>query len=72
MITHAKVKQLLSPGDVVYIHDGGVVAETVRKILADCLRTDGGFLQFDEHGVSWWLTEKVAKERYEQCTKIKF
>ena len=72
MITHAKVKQLLSPGDAVYILDGGVVAVTVEKILADSIKAGGGFLYNDDHGETWWLTEKVAKERFEECTKIKF
>lgn len=69
MITNAKVRQLLSPGDMVYIHDGGVVAVVVEKILADSIKAGGGFLYNDDHGESWWLTEKVAKEKYEQWKK---
>ena len=63
MITAAKAKALLKPGDCVYIIENGAVqSETVKAILADSLRVTNGFLYFEEHGNDWWLTKKVAAE----------
>lgn len=62
MITYNKAKQLLEPGDYVYINEGGqVVEQKVLYIHRDSLRTTDGYLYFDEHGYSWWLTKEGAK-----------
>lgn len=64
MISYAKAKSLLKPGDEVYLHyRGEVVTTKVQKVLKDALRTEADLLFFDEHGVFWFLTEKVAKEK---------
>lgn len=64
MITAAKAKALLKPGDCVYIIENRTVqTETIKAIFADSLRTTNGFLYFDEHGHNWWLTKKVAAEK---------
>jgi hypothetical protein len=64
MITMRQAKKYLRPGDEVYIYDEGrVVSHRIKKILSDSLVVEDGFLVFDEHGFTWWLTEKVAKEQ---------
>ena len=72
MITPVKAWDLIEIGDQVFIHDGGVVPCTVRKVELDHLVTDDGVLYYEDHGELWWLTEKVAKEKLEECTKIRF
>ena len=71
MITPVKAWDLISVGDKVYIHDGGVVPCIVVKVDLDHLVTDNGWLYYDEHGENWWLTKKVAKEKWEACMRIK-
>lgn len=66
MITPVKAWDLISVGDDVYIHDGGVVPCTVRKVDLDHLVTDDGVLYYEDHGELWWLTQRVAKEKYKQ------
>ena len=64
MITMRQAKKHLRPGDEVYIHDEGcVVSQRIKKILSDSLVVEDGFLAFDEHGFTWWLTDKIAKEQ---------
>lgn len=52
MITYTKAKQVLDEGDVVFALDEnwGVEEAIVRKIQADSLLTDKGFLDFFLHG----------------------
>ena len=70
MITPVKAWELIAVGEDVYIHDGVVVACTVRKVDLDHLVVDGGILYYEDHGELWWLTEIVAKEKWE-CKKRK-
>ena len=64
MITHAQARKYLFPGDEVFIHDGGVVkALPIKRINADSLTVEGGFLDFDTCGTEWFLTKLVAKEK---------
>lgn len=64
MITYTKAKTLLAPGDVVYTTNGReVIQARISKILADHLLTDVDCLFYDEHGSTWWLTKRVAKEK---------
>ena len=51
---------------------GGVVPCTVEKVDVDHLVTDLGWLYYEDHGESWWLTKKIAKEKWEECTKIRY
>jgi hypothetical protein len=64
MITYRKAVQLLKPGDVVFSLDelGGVAPVTVLEVCDGWLETDIGILDFDDHGYTWWLTQKVAME----------
>lgn len=64
MITPLKAWELINVGDKVYIHDGGVIAVTVQKVDVDYLLVDGGVLYYEDHGDQWWLTELVAKEKW--------
>lgn len=72
MITLEKARKLIRIGDKVFIHDGGVVPCTVERVGFTYLSTNLGWLDYEEHGVTWWLTEKIAKEKWEECTKIRF
>lgn len=72
MITLAKARELIQIGDKVFFHDCGVASCTVKRVGFTCLSTNIGWLDYEEHGVTWWLTEKVAKEKWEQCEKIRF
>ena len=61
MITYRKAAQLLAPGEVVYTTDGKRVIEcVVEAIHSDSVITDQDVLFFDEHGYTWWLTEKAV------------
>ena len=72
MITSAKAWDLIAVGESVFIHDDrGVVPCTVRKVDLDHLVVDNGVLYYEDHGELWWLTKKVAKEKYEQWKKNK-
>lgn len=62
MITQAKAKKLLSPGEDVFIReDGKIVSVKILAIYADSLRVEGGGLYYDMHGEEWWLTRKGAE-----------
>lgn len=64
MITYRKAKQLLAPGDVVYATNGKqIVPAQIRKIGVEYLDTDVDVLYFEDHGILWWLTKRVAKEK---------
>lgn len=41
---------------------GGVAATRVLEVCEGWLETDAGILDFDDHGISWWLTKIVAEE----------
>lgn len=58
MISYKKAKELLPPGDVVYIEneDGSTTEATVLEVCPTHLRTSLGDLVFEEHGYTWWLT----------------
>ena len=61
MITYRKVRDLLEIGDEVYTTDGiKVVPCVIEEIEADSLVTDLDILFYDEHGYTWWLTEKAV------------
>ena len=69
MITYAKAKELISPGDSVWIiSDGKVEAQEVISINADSLHVKDGFLDFFDHGQTWWLTKRVAMDNFEIAT----
>lgn len=72
MITPVKAWNLIEVGDKVFIHDGGVVPCTVEKVDVDHLVSGHGWLYYEDHGELWWLTEKIAKEKWEECAKIRF
>jgi hypothetical protein len=64
MITARQAKRLLEPGDVVYIHENCQVSTVrIRKIFADSLLVEGGYLYFADHGELWWLTRKIAEKK---------
>ena len=47
MISYAKAKSLLKPGDKVYLHyRGEVVTTKVQKVLKNALRTEADLLFF--------------------------
>jgi hypothetical protein len=64
MITYSKAKKLLPPGDVVYTVNSQfqVIPATVLEVCAGWLRTTAGNLDFQDHGYTWWLTERAAME----------
>ena len=62
MLTYAKAKKLLDPGDHVYIIDGAVVALPVVKIHRDCISVPGGFLYYEDIRDLWWLTLRGATD----------
>lgn len=68
MVTYRKIKKLLRPGEFVYTIGpyGGIVEAKVLEICDGWLKTDFGILDFDDHGLMWWLTLIVAKERIEK------
>lgn len=62
-LTYRKAKQLLGSGDQVYIiADGRVEQQKIIRIHRDSLLVQDGYLYFDDHGQTWWLTRKVAQE----------
>lgn len=62
MITYKKAVALIIPGDIVYsVENGKITEHKVKRIHADSLCVEDGFLYFDEHGYSWWLTKEGAK-----------
>lgn len=63
-LTQKRLLPLLPPGDVVYILTpaGGVAVTHVLEVCDGWLETDAGILDFDDHGISWWLTKTVAEE----------
>lgn len=63
-LTKGKLAPLLPPGDVVYCLTpaGGVAAARVLEVCDGWLETETGILDFDDHGISWWLTKTVAEE----------
>ena len=62
-ITYRQARKYLQPGDVVYTTNGKqIVPAQVHRIGREYLDTDVDVLYFEDHGVLWWLTEKVAKE----------
>ena len=62
MISYAQAKKLLPPGDVVYTTDGDwkPVKAEVLEVCAGHLHTTAGALDFQDHGYTWWLTEKAV------------
>lgn len=63
MVTYQKAKQLLDPGDQVFIIiNNQVEAQTIIRIHMDSLSVQDGYLYFDDHGQTWWLTRLVAQE----------
>lgn len=71
MITYAKAKEIIFPGDSVYIiSDGEVVGQEVISINADSLHVKDGWLDFCEHGQTWWLTKRVATDNCERVTTL--
>ena len=66
MITYRKAVQLLTHGDVVFSLDElrGGAPVTVLEVCDGWLETDIGILDFDDHGCTWWLTERVAMENF--------
>lgn len=63
MISYAKAKELLPPGDVVYIEneDGSMTEVTVLEVCSLHLRTNVGPLDFQDHGSLWYLTRLGGK-----------
>lgn len=63
MISYAKAKKLLPPGDVVYIEneDGSMTEATVLEVCCLHLRTNVGPLDFQDHGILWYLTRLGGK-----------
>ena len=72
MITPLKAWELIAVGESVFYHDGKVVSAEVKKVDLDHIVTDDGVLYYQDHGQSWWLTEKVAKEKLEECRRNKY
>ena len=70
MVTYRKAKKLLQPGDTVYSLDesGGVTEAIVLEVCDGWMETRIGILDFDDHGCTWWLTEKVAMENVKEGT----
>lgn len=64
MITYRQAKKLLPPGDVVYTTDSewNVVKAEVLEVCAGHLRTSAGPLDFQDHGYTWWLTERAVMQ----------
>lgn len=63
MLTYRDAAKLLPPGDVVYsLTELGVEPATVLEVCDGWLETNVGILDFDDHGCTWWLTERVAVE----------
>lgn len=61
MITYRKAVKLIAPGDVIYTTNGSRVIEcVVEAIHRDSVVTDQDVFFFDEHGYTWWLTEKAV------------
>ena len=51
MITYQKAKQLLAPGDQVFIIiNNQVETQTITRIHMDSLSVQDGYLYFDDHG----------------------
>lgn len=66
-MTYRNACDLLPPGDTVYSlsESGGVEPVTVLAVCNGWLETSVGILDFDDHGVTWWLTKRVADEAAE-------
>ena len=66
-LTYRNALDLLPPGDTVYsLHEsGGIEPATVLEVCDGWLETSVGILDFEDHGVTWWLTKRVAEEATE-------
>ena len=67
-LTYRNALYLLPPGDTVYSLSelgGGIEPATVLEVRDGWLETSVGILDFDDHGVTWWLTKRVAEEATE-------
>lgn len=64
LLTRKRLLPLLPPGDVVYILTpaGGVTGTEVLEVCDGWVETASGPLDYDDHGVSWWLTMTEAKK----------
>lgn len=68
MITYLKARALLAPGDKVFIITNAQVEDQkIIWIYRDSIVVQDGWLYFEDHGQSWWLTRLVAQEQL--CTK---
>lgn len=62
MMTKEKADRLLLPGEAVFCICQGEVREAhFIRALANSLLTDRGFLEYDDHRISWFLTRVVAE-----------
>ena len=68
MLTCKKAREILQPGEDVYTLSaagGGVAPAKVLEICDGWLETDAGILDLDDHGRTWWLTNVVARRKYD-------
>ena len=53
----------MHPGMWSTLHGGGgIVRAWIRKVGTQFLDTDRGILEYEDHGYTWWLTKRVARE----------
>ena len=65
MITTKQAKKLLQPGSIVFSKLNSEIVEcTVLEICDGWLETDFEILDFEDHGITWYLTKKVAEEKW--------
>ena len=70
VLTYKKAKELLAPGDTVFIIEGGeVVEQKILRINPNSLTVEDGCLYFEDVGASWWLTKRVALDTLELLTQ---
>lgn len=70
MLTYAKAKALLTPGDTVFIIEGGqIVEQRILSIHRNSLTVEDGYLYFEDVGATWWLTKRVALDTLELLTQ---
>ena len=63
MITQRQAEEYLRPGDEVFtVKPGALLRTKALQVGRGRLHTTAGILEFEDHGFTWFLTERAARE----------